>query len=404
MKPHSTHFFYTILIVALCFIGLWGAPYSSLIAYPLLNEKNSAPPKRTKQEIKKDLTHVKKHIQKVQAYLQSKQAQQSKTLKQLKSSEKKIATITKILQSTTQQLKTKKKKLKKLTAQKKKKQRQKKIQERQLGKQLKSAYINGKRPYIQLLLNQTHPTNLSRMLVYYRYMNRARTKRVHQLTDAFSQLKALNEIIEKEVNHLARLKKSQRNEAVQLKTLKKEKKVILTQLKKSIHLKSQELTELKNNKESLQKLINVVVNSVKEHPISHPLKGLKPLKGRLFWPLKGKHIQRFGSKKNGQKMTGTLIASKEGNDVLAIAKGRVVFSDWLRGFGLLLIIDHGEGYMSLYGYNQALYLEVGDALPSREVIAISGKNSGESKGSLYFELRYQGKSIDPRSWLKRIKG
>ena len=134
---------------------------------------------------------------------------------------------------------------------------------------------------------------------------------------------------------------------------------------------------------------------------TQPLEGLKKLKGRLSWPSRGKQIRRYGSLNQGQRSTGVLIAGTEGNDINSIHHGRVVYSDWLRGFGLLLIIDHGKGYMSLYGYNQALYKDVGDWVEANETIATLGQSGGQKQPALYFELRHQGKPVNPRRWFNR---
>ena len=140
--------------------------------------------------------------------------------------------------------------------------------------------------------------------------------------------------------------------------------------------------------------------TIEQMDFSQPLEGLKSIKGRLIWPTKGKTLRSYGSRYNGQRSSGILISGKEGNEINAIHHGRVVYADWLRGFGLLLIIDHGKGYMSLYGYNQALYKEVGDWVEADEAIATLGQSGGQNQPALYFELRHQGKPINPKRWFR----
>ena len=138
--------------------------------------------------------------------------------------------------------------------------------------------------------------------------------------------------------------------------------------------------------------------------IPKQLAGAEPfaqLRGRLSWPIRGQVVSGFGSRENGdQTSAGLLIAAKEGSEVHAVSHGRVVYADWLRGYGLLLIVDHGDGYLSLYGYNEALLKDVGDWIDAGDAVATSGDSGGRKSPGLYFELRYQGKAVDPRGWLK----
>ncbi len=347
-----------------------------------------------------ELKTLQKEISQLQKNLKIKRKQQSKALKQLRISEKNIATIAKILKSTSRQVKRKNKELKKLSQQKNKFEDDRKIQKQALAKQLKSAYMNGKQEYLKLLLNQQDPDQLGRMLIYYDYMNKARSKQVKALQKTLKNLSNINQTIIKEIEKLKLLKQSKLNEQKQLNSLKIRRQKLVTQLKKEISTKSNALTELEINAQELQQLVDSVVETVEELVFTKELNGLKYYKGKMNWPLKGKHIQKYGSRKQGQRSSGILIASKEGSEVLSVSHGRIVYSDWLRGFGLLLIVDHGKGYMSLYGYNQALYREVGDYIESGDVIAISGQSGGQKQPALYFELRHKGKPINPNRWFK----
>jgi septal ring factor EnvC (AmiA/AmiB activator) len=353
-----------------------------------------------KQAAKQELQQLKGKIKTLQSSLSKKRKQQSSALKKLRSSEKKIATASKILRSTLNQLNKKEKQLKKLHQKQKTLEADKKIQKKALAEQLRSAYMNGKQEYLKLLLNQQDPDELGRILVYYDYMNKARSQQVKQLQTTLSELRNIDLAIQKEIRKLNLLRQSKENETKQLKKLKRKRKQLVDALGKEIATKSDELTELEVNAQELQQLIDSVRETIEKMDFTQPLEGLKRLKGKLKWPSKGKQLKRYGSLNQGQRSSGVLIAGKEGNDINAIHHGRVVYSDWLRGFGLLLIIDHGKGYMSLYGYNQALYKDVGDWVEANEAIATLGQSGGQKQPALYFELRHQGKPVNPKRWFR----
>ena len=353
-----------------------------------------------KQAAKAELKQLQEKIKTLQSTLSNKRNQQSSALKKLRRSEKQIATASKILRATISQLANKNNALTKLRKKQRTLEQEKTSQKEALAEQLRSAYMNGKQEYLKLLLNQQDPDELGRMLVYYDYMNKARTEQVNQLQTTLNELKNIDLAIQKEIRELEVLKKSKETETKQLNSLKRKRKEIVDRLGKEIESNSERLTELEISAQELQQLIDSVRETIEKMDFSQPLEGLKSIKGRLIWPTKGKTLRSYGSRYNGQRSSGILISGKEGNEISAIHHGRVVYADWLRGFGLLLIIDHGKGYMSLYGYNQALYKEVGDWVEADEAIATLGQSGGQNQPALYFELRHQGKPINPKRWFR----
>jgi len=353
-----------------------------------------------KQAAKAELKQLQEKIKTLQSTLSNKRNQQSSALKKLRRSEKQIATASKILRATISQLANKNKALTKLRKKQRTLDQEKTSQKEALAEQLRSAYMNGKQEYLKLLLNQQDPDELGRMLVYYDYMNKARTEQVNQLQETLNELKNIDLAIQKEIRELEVLKQSKETETKQLNSLKRKRKEIVDRLGKEIESNSEQLTELEISAQELQQLIDSVRETIEQMDFSQPLEGLKSLKGRLIWPTTGKTLRSYGSRYNGQRSSGILISGKEGNEINAIHHGRVVYADWLRGFGLLLIIDHGKGYMSLYGYNQALYKEVGDWVEADEAIATLGQSGGQNQPALYFELRHQGKPINPKRWFR----
>ena len=349
---------------------------------------------------KQELVQLKGKIKSLQTSLSKTRKKQSTALKQLRRAEKRIATASKILRSTLSQLKKKERDLTKLHSQQEKLEKNKSEQKKALAEQLRSAYINGKQEYLKLLLNQKDPEKLGRMLVYYDYMNKARSDQVNALQATLNELNNIDSKIRSEIQKLNLLRRSKESETKQLIKLQTKRQSLVATLSKEIVFKSDELTELEINAQELQQLIDSVRETIDEMDFSQPLEGLKKLKGKLRWPTQGKQIRRFGARYQGQKSSGVLIASNVGNDINAVHHGRVVYSDWLRGFGLLLILDHGKGYMSLYGYNQSLYKDVGDWVEAGEAIATLGQSGGQKVPALYFELRHQGKPVNPKRWFK----
>ncbi|TQV88860.1 murein hydrolase activator EnvC family protein [Aliikangiella coralliicola] len=353
------------------------------------------------EKAKQELRQLKKEIDNLQKNLKSKRKQQSRAITRLRTSEKQIATATKILRSTNRQLIQKESQLKTLNRQQKNLEKNKTEQKQALAGQIKSAFISGRQEYLKMLLNQEDPEALGRMLVYYDYMNKARTEKVAKLQQTLKNLENIDREIQAEILELSILKKSKEEETARLKKLKAKRKQLVNALSKEIEAKSERLTELQINAKELQQLIDSVREAIEKIDFTQPLEGLRPLKGKLRWPTKGKTTQRYGARvAEGIRSNGVVISANEGNAVNAIHYGRVVYADWLRGFGLLVIIDHGKGYMSLYGYNQALYKQVGDWVESGEAIATVGQSGGQSLPGLYFELRRQGKPFNPRKWFK----
>jgi len=367
---------------------------------PLIEQSVEQSIEQEKEAAKIELEQLKGKIKSLQSNLASKQKQQSSAVKKLRSSEKKIATASKILRNTNSQLKRKEKQLKQLKNKQGNLQKDKGRQKKLLAEQLRSAYMNGKQEYLQLLLNQQDPEKLGRMLVYYDYMNKARSKQVNELQKTLEDLKIVDLEIQKEIQGLEVLQQSKKEETKQLLSLKKKREKLIASLTKEISSTSDQLTELEINAQQLQQLIDSVQETIEEMDFSQPLEGIKSLRGKLKWPTRGKQLRKFASTNQGQRSTGVLIGGREGSEVEAIHHGRVVYADWLRGFGLLLILDHGKGYMSLYGYNQALYKDVGDWVEAGEAISTLGQSGGQKQPALYFELRHQGKAINPNKWLK----
>ncbi|HSN00934.1 MAG TPA: peptidoglycan DD-metalloendopeptidase family protein [Rudaea sp.] len=277
-----------------------------------------------------------------------------------------------------------------------------KDQREALAALLRSAYAMGRGEELKLLLAQDNAANIARLLAYYGYFERARVGEIGAL---LKNLEALAQVQDEIEAQQATLKASRADRAAQVQQLDAERAARQQALDRlDVTLKDQKsrLAALGRDEKALTDLIAKLRDIFADIPKT--LAGAGPftaLRGKLPWPLHGRVVERFGAVIGGsQASQGVLIAAKGGSEVHAVSHGRVVFADWLRGYGLLMIVDHGDGYLSLYGYNETLLKDVGDWVDADTAIATSGDSGGRPTPGLYFELRYKGKAVDPMSWLR----
>jgi murein hydrolase activator len=282
-----------------------------------------------------------------------------------------------------------------------------------LGKLLYQQYLGGKQEYFKLLLNNQDPNQVARDLHYYQYIARNRAAWLASLRDDLAELEVIGIAAREQRAELASLRSEQ---AVQTKTLEKEKRdrqKLLSKISLQLRQQRREINRLQRDENRLSQLVEKLTEML-SHPKTTTLfrndnlpdnrfdgSPFDQLKGKLILPVKGEITNRFGTPRpeSTVKWKGLFLRTSSGQTVKAIAAGQVVFADWLRGFGNLLIIDHGDGYMSLYGNNETLYKEVGDILRGGDTIAAVGNSGGNENFGLYFELRHKSKPLDPLQWL-----
>jgi septal ring factor EnvC (AmiA/AmiB activator) len=270
-----------------------------------------------------------------------------------------------------------------------------------LARDLQSAYTAGRQQRIKLLLNQQDPALVGRMMSYHGYFTRARATRMQELQATLARIDGIEAALVGQQAEIQQLRLQQQEESARLKAEQGDRQKILAQLQRDLRVKKTELSTLQQDELRLQALVQALQKALREiSPPSGEFTSLRQFKGKLRWPVAGRMTRRYGSKQasGGVASRGVLISVRAGADVHAIAAGRIVFADWLRGFGLLLIIDHGHGYMSLYGQNRSLYKDIGVWVKRNEVVAAAGSSGGQDQDGLYLELRKNGRPFNPTAW------
>ncbi len=275
----------------------------------------------------------------------------------------------------------------------------------ELAAQVRTAYMSGSQEKIKLLLNQRDPATLGRLMAYYRYLNDYRAENIAAVMEEISKLDELRSQIAVEEARLAGLAKKRYAELTELNSSQEERQALLASLKNKLANEGQEVERLAAQENDLTRLIAELTSILSDYPISSE-EAFSKHKGKLTWPVAGTLIHDFGQPRVGGriKWNGVVLAAPRGREVRAVYHGRIAFADWLAGMGLLVIVDHGEGYMTLYGYNETILKNAGDWVAPGDVIATVGDSGGQQRSSVYFELRRGTKPVNPRQWVTRRPG
>lgn len=267
-----------------------------------------------------------------------------------------------------------------------------------LAKQLDAAYRIGEHDYLKLVLNQEDPAKFERLLGYYGYFNRARLEQVAELRKTQNQLEGVKADIVTEQQILENQAREQRQQQGVLQSQQKEQQNIAAKLAREQSADQQRISQLRKDQEALEQVLAAIIAAMRDEP---RLDGLASLKGKLAWPADGKVQRLFGvARSGGVTWKGVIINGTEGEPVRAIADGRVLFANWLRGFGLVIVLDHGDGYLSLYGHNQTIIPQVGELVRQGSTIALVGQSGGRSEPGVYFEIRVKGDAVNPTQWMR----
>lgn len=364
----------------------------------------AAPPAAAKAA---ELKQLRGRIERMRRALGADRGRRNRLRGDLRKVEQTIGRVARSLQQTQHQIRKTNQRLQTLGQQRQQLTQGLAADRRLLARQLRASYIIGRQEELKLLLNQSDPARVQRALVYYGYLNRARTARIHTALDQLHRLQAVQTAISERQNRLQQLRSTQQQQKSLLEDTRAARKKVLAHLNAQIADKNQRLKGMERNEQNLERVLHALDRALADTPIPPQLsRPFAALKGRLPWPVRGRVLERYGRPRGvgTLRWRGMLIAAPAGTPVHAISHGRVAFADWLRGYGLLIIIDHGHGFMTLYGHNQSLYKDVGEWVEPGDLIASVGDSGGQSDSALYFEIRRQGHPLNPASWCRHGHG
>jgi murein hydrolase activator len=373
--------------------------FITLTAFTILFHISAFSDDRSRKQ--KELSQLKSRIEKLRHSIEVKENSKSSYSRQLRNIEKKIGKLSQQINSSTKALKSKRKSLKTLKKDKKRIQRSIKQQNQRLAQQLHAAYTLGQQEQIKLLFSQKNAAQLQRNLTYYEYFTRYRLDLIDSAQVNFQKLNANQLLIQQASKELNTLLSGLKKHKATLTQDHTKRKTIVANLEKELKKQGKNLGQLEEDAKNLTQLIDSLSKILTDIP-APPASNTKfaKLKGKLAWPVKGNVRKLYGRRKppSNLRWQGVVIKAAEGNNVRAVSHGRIAFSDWLRGLGNLIIIDHGDGYLSLYGHNQSLYKSAGEWVEAGDIVASIGSSGGQNHPGLYFEIRKKGKPLNPSIW------
>ncbi len=378
-------------------------------------------------------------IAELQKLLKQIEQEKSGVQKQLQTTESEMGQLEKQVDSLQQEIDRSEAELERLNEEKATLEGARLEQQRLIGLQARAAYQNGRQEYLKLLLNQQNPEKFSRTLTYYDYLNKARLEQLDSFNETLRQLANVEADIEAQQNLLAEKKDGLLERRNQLAEVRKERQQTLAKLNSDLSTRERKLQARRQEQAQFERVLKTI-----EEPLARQAREAEearqrellaerqrqqqrqagsaapsgPMvssagssfggpfaqaKGKLPWPVDGRLVARYGTPRGGDARTkwdGVLIGASAGTQVRAVHGGRVVFADWLRGAGLLVILDHGNGYLSLYGHNQSLLRDAGEIVKAGDPIATVGTSGGQETAALYFAIRQQGRPSDPAQWCR----
>jgi len=381
------------------------SPIVSLILAALLTGLLLAPqaPAEDKALKERELKALLQKIGKLKQVIDVKEDSKSQYIKQLKAIEGNIGQVNREIRAIDEQIAKRKAELAKLRQTRLQHQRSLSRENDYLAEQIYAAFTLGREEKVKLLFSQQAPNELQRNLVYYQYFSNARVALIDRVQTS------IDKIIETEAQiqqARAELQRDQQALAAQKKQLDQDldkRKTIVASLDSQLKKQGGSLSRLQDEALQLQNLINSIQEIFDEAPeVDVSREAFATLKGKLAWPVKGTVRRLFGQQMPSSNLLwqGVIIEAQSGSQVMAISHGRVAFADWLRGLGNLIIIDHGNSYLSLYGHNESLFKNAGEWVETGEIISSIGSSGGQKKPGLYFEIRKKGKPQNPTSWCK----
>ena len=322
----------------------------------------------------------------------------------LKTIEINIGSLSQKIQHTHQQITTQKNLLTSTQKQLTVAQQKLVLQRQLLAEQLQAAYILGQQPYLKILLNQENPNKIARYLEYYKALNQARLAMIEEIKETAEEVQNTSATLQSQTKSLMGVQQDLQTQQSELSNQHSARTELLNTTEKAIQDKTQELNKLMADKNALENIISTLITQQKAAPPITSGVDFGSVKSKFHAPVDhGKIIQQFGEPIAYGRMrsSGILVAANAGQPVYAISSGKVIFADWLHGFGLLVIIQHGSSYLSLYGRNQSITVKTGEIVQTGQPIGAVGDSGGFNAPALYFEVRHNGAPINPINWLRQ---
>ena len=434
----------------------------ALITLALICLLNPAFADDDRAQTQKQLDATRQDITELKKALGQLQEEKSGVQKDLRSTETQMGKLEKQVEALQKELKKSESELQRLDQEKKKLQSARVEQQRLIAIQARAAYQSGRQEYLKLLLNQQNPEKFARTLTYYDYLSQARLEQLRNFNETLRQLAGVEKDIDLQQAQLLVQKSSLDDQKAQLDTVRQERQVALAKLNQDYKVRDQKLQSRQQDQADLTKVLKTIEETLarqareaeearqkallaqqeaekrqreqealaknrakddakdgSDEAPRRPAKApgamvsstgqsyggpFEQARGKLPWPVDGRLLARFGESRGDDERTkwdGVMISAAAGSQVRAVHGGRVVFADWLRGAGLLVILDHGNGYLSLYGHNQSLLKEAGDVVKAGDAISTVGNSGGgQDTPALYFAIRQQGRPSDPAQWCR----
>ncbi|MCP5166209.1 MAG: peptidoglycan DD-metalloendopeptidase family protein [Pseudomonadales bacterium] len=356
----------------------------------------------SEQETRARLERLQRDIKEINAEISRDNQRKSKLQEQLRQAEVALGALQRDIAANQRAIAASEAELDGLQAQRVDLEQARNAQQARIALELKTAWQMGQQGQVKVLLNQEDPHTVARAMAYYQYFFRARNDLVGRYRETLEELRELEERIAGTLDQQAAQQAELEQQQAQLETAQAARKETVASLSTSIESKAEKLKQLEQDRKELEKLLEAIARAVADLEVPEHYQPFKAARGKMPWPLAAKRVNNFGRPRNEGKMRwqGVTIPAREGSKVNAIHHGRVVYADWLRGSGLLLIIDHGDGYMSLYAHNQSLLREVGEWVKAGTPVSTVGNSGGQEQAALYFEIRHQGKPVNPASWCR----
>jgi septal ring factor EnvC (AmiA/AmiB activator) len=362
-----------------------------------------APPARPEGDASKaeaDLKAVKSEIERITHEVSEEQVERDRLTRELRNAELSVGQARLSLADVRRERAEAAARRAALAAEKQMRERQLADNRDSLAAQMRAAYAIGRQEPLKLLLNQRDPELAGRMFAYYGYFGHARAGQIKLIEDDVARVGELQQELEAQDAKLAELEQSQRAELASLEQARSARSHVLADLEAQSRTRAQNLERLRSQQAGLEKLLHELRAAMARYPVEGN-DAFSRLHGKLAWPVSGHLVARFGdARAGGVHWDGVVVATERGAPVKAVFEGRVIYADWLPGLGLLAIVDHGDGYLSLYGHNDRLYKAAGEHVAAGDTLAAAGDSGGSSRTELYFEIRKGGKPVDPRPWFR----